>query len=168
MIAGAPEKSEEIIRYVVLVNALVLFLKWPNMNKRIQLFADTVSYICNFMFVLEAALKLMAYGKNYFLSNWNRFEFAIVVGSMIFISPNFAKERILLTLLRCIMLMKVVTSSNGLQKQKIIYSTITATMLSLMNVGLLMILVIYIFAIIGVQLFALVKLNGPMTELYNF
>ena len=61
------------------------------------------------------------------------------------------------------MLMKVVTTSKGLKKLKIIYSAITATMLSLMNVGLLMILVIYIFAIIGVQLFALVKLNGPMT-----
>lgn len=73
-----------------------------------------------------------------------------------------------LTLLRCIMLMKVVTTSKGLKKLKIIYSAITATMLSLMNVGLLMILVIYIFAIIGVQLFALVKLNGPMTGLYNF
>jgi len=76
--------------------------------------------------------------------------------------------RLVLTLLRCIMLMKIVTTSEGLQKLKIIYSAITATVLSLMNVSMLMFLVIYIYAIIGVQLFALVKLNGPMNGLYNF
>jgi len=37
-----------------------------------------------------------------------------------------------------------------------------------MNVSLLMMLCIYIFAIIGNQIFAAVKLNGPMTNLYNF
>lgn len=88
-LAGQPEMSEKFIRYVVLVNALVLFLKWPNMNKGIQKFADTVSYICNFMFVLEAVIKITAYGRDYFKSNWNRFEFAVVVGSLIFITPQF-------------------------------------------------------------------------------
>ena len=88
-LAGQPERSEKFIRYVVLVNALVLFLKWPNMSKGIQQFADAVSYICNFMFVLEAVIKITAYGRDYFRSNWNRFEFAVVVGSLIFITPQF-------------------------------------------------------------------------------
>ena len=109
---------------MVLLNALVLFFKWPNMSKKIQFTAEVVSYICNVIFVLEAVLKLAAYGKDYFRSNWNKFEFVIVVGSLIFISPNFAKARLVLTLLRCIMLMKIVTTSKGLAKIKTIYSAI--------------------------------------------
>lgn len=86
---------------------------------------DVVSYICNSIFILEAVLKLTAYGRDYFRSNWNRFEFFIVVGSLIFISPQFAKERLVLTLIRCIMLMKIVTNSKGLRKLKMIYSAIS-------------------------------------------
>lgn len=37
-----------------------------------------------------------------------------------------------------------------------------------MNVSFLMFMLIYIFAIIGNQTFATIKLNGPMTSLYNF
>lgn len=33
--AGMTEKSEYLIRYVVLLNALVLFLKWPKMHPTI-------------------------------------------------------------------------------------------------------------------------------------
>jgi hypothetical protein len=37
-----------------------------------------------------------------------------------------------------------------------------------MNVGMLMVLIIYMFAIVGVEYFAEIKLNAPMTRLNNF
>jgi hypothetical protein len=73
-----------------------------------------------------------------------------VIGSLIFIAPMFKRERILITFIRTIKLLKIVTISNRFPSFKIFYETIRRTMMSLMNVGLLMILVIYIFAIIGV------------------
>jgi len=57
------------------------------MHHRIQKAVDIVSYICNVMFILEAIIKLTAYGRDYFRSSWNRFEFAIVIGSLAFFSP---------------------------------------------------------------------------------
>ena len=41
-------------------------------------------------------------------------------------------------------------------------------MFSMINVGMLMLLILYLFAIVGVQLFGSIKLNGPMNDLYNF
>jgi hypothetical protein len=46
--------------------------------------------------------------------------------------------------------------------------TIEYTMSAMINVGMLMLLIIYLFAIIGVQLFAAIKINPPMTQLMNF
>ena len=55
-----------------------------------------------------------------------------------------------------------------LKQLKSIFATIEHTMASLINVGMLMLLIIYVFAIIGVQLFSTIKMNAPMNELYNF
>jgi|694.fasta_scaffold49033_7 hypothetical protein len=41
-------------------------------------------------------------------------------------------------------------------------------MFSMINVGMLMLLIIYLFAIVGVQLFCTIKINGAMNDLYNF
>lgn len=141
---------EYFMSVFVALNALILMLKWPNMPKSVQSTVDTISYFCTCMFILEAALKLTAYGKAYFRDGWNRFDFIIVIGSLIFIAPMFKRERILITFIRTIKLLKIVTISNRFPSFKIFYETIRRTMMSLMNVGLLMILVIYIFAIIGV------------------
>ena len=51
---------------------------------------------------------------------------------------------------------------------KIIFVTIEYTMSAMLNVGMLMMLIIYLFAVIGVQLFADIKINEPMSELTNF
>lgn len=49
-----------------------------------------------------------------------------------------------------------------------IFNTFLASLPGLANVGLLMLLIIYMFAIVGVQFFAQLKLNPPLTRLQNF
>jgi hypothetical protein len=153
---------------LVLLNALIMMLKWPSMPSYVQLTVEIVTYFCTMMFILEAVMKLTAFGKAYFRDSWNRFDLAIVIGSLIFIAPANKQERSLITFIRTIKLFKIIMIQKRFQSLKLFYITITRTALSLMNVGLLMVLIIYIFSIIGVQLFAHVKLTEPMTRLYNF
>lgn len=49
-----------------------------------------------------------------------------------------------------------------------IFQTVLATLAALMNVGMLMLLIIYMFAIVGVEYFGDIKLNPPMTRHMNF
>ena len=51
---------------------------------------------------------------------------------------------------------------------QIIFLTFINTMSSLINVGGLMGLIIYIYAILGINLFAETKFNEPMHEKLNF
>jgi len=92
---------------VVLLNALILVFKWPNMHHSVKTSVDVIGYTCTAIFILEAVIKLTAYGKAYFRDSWNVFDLMIVIGSLAFISPNFKKERIVITFIRTIRLLKV-------------------------------------------------------------
>ena len=56
----------------------------------------------------------------------------------------------------------------SLKQLQTITTTFFNTFSSLVNVGGLMLLIIYVYAVIGVHMFAGVKLNGPMHEKLNF
>lgn len=51
---------------------------------------------------------------------------------------------------------------------RVIFNTIIITLPSLANVGALMILLLFIFAILGVQLFATVQLQSTLKSEANF
>jgi len=43
---------------------------------------DFTNYIFTVIFILEATLKLIAYGDTYFNNSWNQFDFFVVVASV--------------------------------------------------------------------------------------
>ena len=52
-------------------------------------FLEVTNYIFTVIFLLEAILKLFAYGKSYFDTAWNRFDFFVVVSSLFDVALNF-------------------------------------------------------------------------------
>jgi hypothetical protein len=43
---------------------------------------DFTNYIFTLIFLIEAIMKLMAFGKSYFNNSWNQFDFFVVVASI--------------------------------------------------------------------------------------
>ena len=52
-------------------------------------FLEVTNYIFTAIFIVEATLKLFAYGKSYFDTAWNRFDFFVVVSSIFDIGLKF-------------------------------------------------------------------------------
>lgn len=52
------------------------------MNESIIWLMDFTNIIFTIVFILEAILKLIAYGKSYFENSWNKFDFFVVVSSI--------------------------------------------------------------------------------------
>jgi hypothetical protein len=52
---------------------------------------EYINYFFTAIFVVEATLKFIAYGLSYFGSNWNRFDFFVVVASVLDIAMSFVK-----------------------------------------------------------------------------
>ena len=114
------------------------------------------------IFTIEAILKLAAFGfKGYFSLHWNKFDFTIVVltiiSTIITVSTS-ANVGAATTFLRAFKITRILRLVRKAKSLMVIFETFVITIPALANVGCLLFLIIYIYTILGMQLFAEVKL----------
>jgi hypothetical protein len=69
---------------VIFLNTIVLAITWYDEPKQVTLTVMIFNYIFSFIFLAETIMKLVGLGfKEYFKDKWNRFDFIIVVLSII-------------------------------------------------------------------------------------
>lgn len=113
------------------------------------------------IFTVECALKLLAHCKKYFYSPWDCFDFFIVIGTFVAIILNYTtnvaigSQATILRAFRIGRVFRLVKKAKALRK---IFHTFLFTIPSLANVGGLLFLLLFLYAILGVYLFAPVKL----------
>ena len=103
------------------------------------------------IFVFEIVVKLIAEGKRpwrYFYDGWNIFDFAIVAVGFMPIGGGGA-----VTALRLLRLLRVLKLVKALPKLQILVIGLIKSMSSIGYVGALLILVFYLFAVLGIGLF---------------
>ena len=124
------------------------------------------------IFALEALIKIVGLGKQYFLDRWNLFDFIIVIGSFIgFFVDIFFKDMNMgttATLLRTFRFGRMMKMFRKLNSLKLIFNTFISALPALSNVGGLLMLLIYIYSVLGMNLFAHVKINGHLHKILNF
>ena len=132
---------------VIVWNAVALgLLTYPNITGHFGSFLQESCFACVVIFTVELLIKLFVYGKFFFRDGWNNFDFILIVMSWIptgGVFSSFRAFRILRTL-------RLVTR---MQKLRIIVQAIIE---SIPNVGwacLLLLLIFYIFSIMGTTLF---------------
>lgn len=109
--------------------------------------------IFTFIFMIEAIMKIIALKTTYFKDNWNKFDFIIAVISIIGIILDYTTQvtvggkATIIRTFRVVRLFKIVKRAKVL---KLITDTFIVTLPPLMNVGGLLLLILYIYAIFGV------------------
>merc|ERR1719495_3017299 len=115
-------------------------------------FMDILSYLnllFTTLFTIECAMKLFGYGpKNYFKDSWNTFDFITVVGSIIDVTKLVQVG--FLKLFRAARLIKLLRRSVSV---RILLYTFIQSFKALPYVCMLMGMLFFIYAIIGMQLF---------------
>jgi len=119
------------------------------------------------IFTLEAAIKITALGFGvYFDSGWNKFDFCVVCISVFDIVMDFSGNKIfsflkigpqiarVFRILRVSRLFKLVKGLKGLQKK---IQILLHTLPQMFNVSCLLLLIFFIFAVLGVFLFKDIK-----------
>jgi len=102
------------------------------------------------VFIIEVILKLVSHGPrplDYFRDGWNVFDFAIVVLCLLPMDSQFA---MVLRLGRALRLLRLVSA---LPKLQLLVGCMVKSFSSMGYVGLLLGLMFYLYAIVGVQLF---------------
>ena len=80
---------EYFILICIVLNTIVLAVYGVDIPKKYIDVTETLNFIFSIIFLIEAILKLTAFGLRYFRDYWNVFDFLIVVGSLAFIILKF-------------------------------------------------------------------------------
>ncbi|GFU59910.1 voltage-dependent calcium channel type A subunit alpha-1 [Nephila pilipes] len=157
---------EYFIMLLIVCNTLLLMMKHNNES---EVFETTLKYMnmtFTSLFSLECLLKIVAFGaRNFFRDPWNTFDFITVVGSVIdvlvmelgisFFNVGF------LRLFRAARLIKLLRQGYTI---RILLWTFIQSFKALPYVCLLIAMLFFIYAIIGMQVFGNIKFD-PDTEM---
>jgi hypothetical protein len=123
------------------------------------------------LFTLEAIIKIIALERTYFKEGWNIFDLVIVIGSLIsiFISANTKLNlKGATSIIRVFRVGRVLKLIKRAKSLKIVFNTVLVTMPALANIGGLLCLLLYLYSILGVYLFAEIKITGVLNSSLNF
>uniref|UniRef100_A0A2K6BVF1 Sodium channel protein n=1 Tax=Macaca nemestrina TaxID=9545 RepID=A0A2K6BVF1_MACNE len=136
-----------------------------------------VLYWINVVFIIlftgECVLKLISLRYYYFTIGWNIFDFVVVIISIVgmFLADLIETYFVSPTLFRVIRLARIGRILRLVKGAKGIRTLLFALMMSLpalFNIGLLLFLVMFIYAIFGMSNFAYVKKEDGINDMFNF
>ncbi|CAG5127135.1 unnamed protein product, partial [Candidula unifasciata] len=158
-------KFEYFIMVLITLNTVVLMMKFdPNEKNAENDFGTqltTVNAVFTGLYTLEFLLKLCAFGKNYFYDPWNVFDFATVIGSIIdvFIT-EFSKPKFSIVFFRLFRAARLVKLLRQGYTIRLLLWTFFQSFKALPYVCLLILMLFFIYAIIGMQIFGSIKLDS--------
>uniref|UniRef100_A0A8C1UJX0 Voltage-dependent L-type calcium channel subunit alpha n=1 Tax=Cyprinus carpio TaxID=7962 RepID=A0A8C1UJX0_CYPCA len=170
---------EYLMFFLIMLNTLCLGIQHCNQSDHITKLSDTLNLIFTVLFTGEMIVKLIAFkAKGYFGDPWNVFDFIIVVGSIVDVvlsevdaaleargglwclhgcaeAENVRVSITFFRLFRVLRLIKLLNRSEGIRN---LLWTFIKSFQALPHVGLLIVMLFFIYAVIGMQMFGKVAL----------
>ncbi len=134
---------------------------------------EILNCIFTSIFAVEALIKLIGQGlRVYFRDGWNIFNFIIALDSTLAILISVYMPQVLngtfnffrsVRILRCLRLLK-----KGGRSLHMIFNTFVITFHQLVNIGALLMILIYMYSVLGMILLGMTVRNGIMNTYMNF
>lgn len=115
----------------------------------------------NIIYSFEAIFKLAAYGWEFFNDGWNNFDLAIVISGWLGTIANAIpglQVGAILTVFRAFRIGRIFKIIKKYKDLKILFYTFIGAIPQLTAVGGLLFIFLFVYAVMGVQLFATVQL----------
>ncbi|XP_076314888.1 sodium channel protein para-like [Tachypleus tridentatus] len=142
---------ELFITLCIVVNTLFMAMDHDNMDHDFENVLKMGNYFFTATFAVEACMKLMAMSpKNYFKEGWNIFDFIIVALSLLELTLSGVQG---LSVLRSFRLLRVFKLAKSWPTLNLLISIMGKTVGALGNLTFVLGIIIFIFAVMGMQLF---------------
>ncbi|CAG5116724.1 unnamed protein product, partial [Candidula unifasciata] len=142
------------ITLCILVNTLFMAMDHYDMDKTLAEVSSTANVLFTIIFAAEAFLKIIAMSPvNYFKDGWNIFDSIIVALSLMELCMGSVKLPGL-SVLRAFRLLRVFKLAKSWPTLNMLLSIVARTMGALGNLIIVLAIVIFIFAVMGQQLFS--------------
>uniref|UniRef100_A0A8C6PLP4 Calcium voltage-gated channel subunit alpha1 E n=1 Tax=Nothobranchius furzeri TaxID=105023 RepID=A0A8C6PLP4_NOTFU len=152
----ASPSFEYTVLVMIALNTVVLMMKYHSAPTAYDAVLKHLNTAFTVLFSMECILKIMAFGLNYFRDTWNIFDFITVLGSITEIVSLNTINMSFLKLFRTARLIKLLRQGYTI---RILLWTFVQSFKALPYVCLLIAMLFFIYAIIGMQVFGNIKLN---------
>ncbi|XP_013766153.1 dihydropyridine-sensitive L-type skeletal muscle calcium channel subunit alpha-1 isoform X1 [Pundamilia nyererei] len=178
---------EYLMFFLIMLNTLCLGMQHCNQSDHVTKLSDILNLIFTVLFTVEMILKLMAFkARGYFGDPWNVFDFIIVIGSVVDVilsevdsaladsgglyclhgcetnpmqviaaSENASVSITFFRLFRVMRLVKLLNRSEGIRN---LLWTFIKSFQALPHVALLIVMLFFIYSVVGMQIFGKVAL----------
>ncbi|XP_053326257.1 voltage-dependent T-type calcium channel subunit alpha-1I [Spea bombifrons] len=155
------------ITIIICLNVVTMSLEHYSQPRSLEVALKYCNYMFTTVFVLEAVLKLVAFGfRRFFKDRWNQLDLAIVllsvmgitleeieINAALPINPTIIRIMRVLRITRVLKLLKMATGMRAL------LDTVVQALPQVGNLGLLFMLLFFIYAALGVELFGKLVCN---------
>ncbi|XP_075429860.1 voltage-dependent T-type calcium channel subunit alpha-1I isoform X2 [Ascaphus truei] len=155
------------ITIIICLNVVTMSLEHYSQPRSLEVALKYCNYMFTTVFVLEAVLKLVAFGfRRFFKDRWNQLDLAIVllsvmgiileeieISAALPINPTIIRIMRVLRITRVLKLLKMATGMRAL------LDTVVQALPQVGNLGLLFMLLFFIYAALGVELFGKLVCN---------
>jgi len=169
------------VNIIILVNMIGILITYDRMPEQHADFQSHLFYTCTAIFNIEILLKIIAYGKFFFIYKWNVFDLVVVLLGDIHILLDFivfvleadiiSDSQVFYNLYIVINATKALRVVRAINIHPTLRDYVSALLLivpSLLNIGLLILLNLFVFAIIGMAMFGTVKHYNYINDNVNF
>eukprot|EP00198_Chlamydomonas_reinhardtii_P003576 XP_001692912.1 voltage-gated Ca2+ channel, alpha subunit [Chlamydomonas reinhardtii] len=154
---GSHRWFDQMVLATICINIAAMAAVYDGSSRDYDVALGMVNVACTLIFAVEAAVKITALGwPKYWRDNWNKLDLFIVLVSIpdivaTFTSHNAATGIVTaMRLLRVCRMFKLIRGAKGLRT---LFNTLISSLPAIGNVGSLLLLIMYIYAIIGINMY---------------
>lgn len=159
----------------IFLNMVAMCLEQYDQSETYETVLAYVNYVFIAIFTLECIIKLIALNWRYFKIPWNVFDFIIVIFSILGLAfENVIKQFLsisptVLRVVRVARVGRVLRLVKGAKGIRTLLFALAISLPALVNIGLLLFLIIFIYSIFGMNFFMHVGYSeGSVTKEFNF
>jgi hypothetical protein len=165
-------KFETFIMVCIVLNSCVMALKqFPVPEIPDEFTIKVINYAFALIFTVEAMLKIYVLRMTYFRDGWNKFDFVCVTATLtgILLDEVFHVQigsvMSAIRLFRIARLLRLLRFAKGLNQ---LFVAFILSIPKLMNVGIILVLLLFLFSVMGMHMFSKTHALGPHNESAHF
>ncbi|XP_074841617.1 sodium channel protein type 5 subunit alpha-like [Carettochelys insculpta] len=164
-----------VIMILICLNMITMMIETDDQTAKKTNILNKINIFFVAIFTAECIMKLLALRHYYFTNGWNIFDLSVVIMSIVgtvlsgivkafenYFSPTLFR---VIRLARIGRILRLVRAAKGIRT---LLFALMMSLPALFNIGLLLFLVMFIYAIFGMANFAYVQWEGGIDDMFNF
>eukprot|EP01047_Picozoa_sp_COSAG01_P033914 COSAG01_NODE_2519_length_7522_cov_6.051192_1_plen_1559_part_10 len=158
---------DKVMIVVIMLNSVALSCVWAGQSEQSKQTMRYVDFVFVVAYCFEVIAKVGGLGyRAYFRGYWNQFDFIIVAFSIMDLTPiHDHVDTSIFQTMRLLRMLKLVRRMQGLRA---LVQTLFVSLPAIFNLAALLLIVFFVYAVMGVQLFSTAQHGSYLNEDANF